>query len=248
MFTNLRKCLLFVLIFSYTLSFLDNAVSKAGLIHHYEFTTDARDSVGNRDGQFFNGARAEGGALVLDGINDYVQYSSFIVPTSGSYTVALFAQADVIPARYFELISQGYSAGPGFYLGLHQNGSIRVTDAWWPNVMYPSDAQRHHFAVTVDAVLGVSKLYIDGVLGASVNFAISTTTIGTPTRLGNQFDGITGNEAFPGVIDDVRIYDHALSSGEVADLNRTVPEPTSFLIVSPFALYLFAVHRRKRIL
>ena len=148
MFPMVRTLFFWVLACGFCLS---TTSLKAGLIHHYEFTTDAMDSVGSQHGQFFNGARVAGGVLVLDGVDDFVQFSSLLVPTSGSYSVALFAKADEIPVRFFELISQGYSAGPGFYIGLHQNGNVRVTDSWWPSVPFPADAREHHFALTVNS-------------------------------------------------------------------------------------------------
>ena len=65
-------------------------VTQAALIHHYDFTSGVNDTVGGSNGVLVNGASVSGGALNLDGIDDYVQFSSHIVPTSGSYTVALF--------------------------------------------------------------------------------------------------------------------------------------------------------------
>jgi hypothetical protein len=64
-----------------------------------------------------NGASAVDGTLTLNGANQYVQFGSHIVPTSRSYSVALFARESVLGSDFVEFISQGVSGGPGFYIG-----------------------------------------------------------------------------------------------------------------------------------
>lgn len=60
-------------------------------------------------------------------------------------------------------------------------------------------------------------LYIDGSLNAT---ATDTTTVSTtntsPVGIGSR--GATGSYLFPGSIDDVRIYNRALSATEVQQL------------------------------
>lgn len=51
---------------------------------------------------------------------------------------------------------------------------------------------------------------------------------------------------FNGIIDDVRIYDEALTGAQVNDLYAMVPEPSTFVIFTIGALGLLAVTRRKR--
>lgn len=196
----------------------------ATLIHQYGFAADASDSVGGAHGTLNGGAAVTSGYLSLDGNDDYVQFASYLVPTSGSYSVALFAQNLGSVNRFTELISQGSSGGPGFYIGTEPGTGIRVSDSWLSTgEVYPAGTDWHHFAVVVNSVAGTSDLYINGVLEASLGFAIATTGSGTATRLGNQFGGFS--EYFQGNIDDVRIYTGALSAREVNDLASGVPEP-----------------------
>jgi hypothetical protein len=63
--------------------------ARADVVHHYPFTVDAADVVGGADGTLMDGAVVSGGVLTLDGTNDFVQIGQHIVPTSGSYTVAM---------------------------------------------------------------------------------------------------------------------------------------------------------------
>ncbi len=217
---------------------------RAGLIHHYSFNSDVTDSVGNADGTLLNGAIVSGGSLLLDGVDDYVQLDEKIVPLTGSYTVALFAQqlGYPFPNTFSEFISQGMSQlvfmtpDPGFYLGHQYNTAapfeVRATDAWLgTGVPIPSFGVLHHYALTVDAVNGVSRLYLDGILSATLFSSISTTALGSNTRFGAQFSGPgqDPSEYFVGRIDDVRIYDVALSANEVAALSA-VPEPSGLAL------------------
>jgi len=200
---------------------------NAALIHHYTFDSDASDSTGTADGTLVGGASVSGGQLVLDGVSDYVQFGSFIVPTSGDYSVSFFAKSNSVQMLYTEMISQG-SSGGGFFIGQTQGpGNIRVSDFWInTGVAYPLDLLQHHFAVTVGASL--TSLYIDGSFVASSALSVySHPTAGTNTRLGKQFNPFA--EYFHGTLDDVRIYNHALPSNEVLNIYRGVPEPPSNL-------------------
>ena len=203
-----------------------SAPSFAVMIHHYPFDSDATDVVGGANGLLMGGAAVVGGRLLLDGVDDYVQLSEHIIPTSGSYTVALFAQQTSAQSGYRELISQGFSTGPGFYIGHDPVGEIRVSDLWLNSgVAFPSDGLRHHFAVSVDADLGTTNLYVDGFLQATLGSAIATSTIGEHTQFGRQFTNHM--EHFSGELDDVRVFDHALSASEVA----VIPEPSTALLM-----------------
>jgi hypothetical protein len=192
-----------------------------------------------------NGASVIGGQLLLNGVNQFVQFGQHIVPTSGSYSVAIFAKENAPqPGIFVELISQGFSGGPGFYIGHDPAGLIRVTDSWAATgVPFPSDGAFHEFVLTVDSGANASRLFLDGVLVASLGSAISTTAAGSDTRFGRQFDPFA--EFFNGALDDVKIFDHALTAAEVAAL-EPVPEPTTLLLLGTTGAGLLMARRRQR--
>jgi hypothetical protein len=199
------------------------AVAQAGELHSYNFNSDASDSIGSAHGTLFGGATVTSSKyLLLNGSSAYVQFNQQIVPTSGTYTVALFAFEAQPTGTYIELISQGFSTGPGFYIGHDPIGIIRATDSWGnTGVPFPTGGGFHHFALVVDSSSSTSKLYLDGSMVASVNFAIATTPSGGTTRFGRQFNPFA--EFFNGGIDDVHIYNHALTANEVAALASAGP-------------------------
>ena len=211
--------------------------AQATLIHQYLFQGNANDSVGSAHGTLNNGADASGGALTLNGIDQTVLFGQQIVPTSGSFSVALFElHSDPQTGQVIELISQGFSGGPGFYIGRDTGSGVRVSDVWGSTgAIFPSNTTSfHHFALTVDTTLDMSSFYIDGTLVASIVGGIDTTSGGDNTLLGGQFEGI--GEFFAGQLKDVRIYTGALSAGEVSTLAASgaasAPEPGTLALLS----------------
>ncbi len=192
----------------------------ADLIHYYPFTSGATDEAGSSDGELLFGATVVDGKLLLDGVDDEVKFNEQLVPTSGSYTVALFAWQTVPQGCFRELLSQGFAGGPGFYIG-HSCDRLqvfRISDSWQDTeTPFPSDGLPHHYALTVDADADVSWLYIDGAPVVELGFAITTTSGGDATRFGRQYAPFL--EHFNGELDEVRIYDHALSDAEIECLS-----------------------------
>ena len=69
------------------------SVFAATPIHHYTFNGPSIvDSVGSADGTLLNGATNVSGVLTLDGVDDFVQFGVPLIPTTGSFSVAFFAE------------------------------------------------------------------------------------------------------------------------------------------------------------
>ena len=222
---------------------------RAGLIHDYTFAQNANDSVGNANGILMNGASVVNGALQLNAAaQQYVQFSQQLIPTSGSFTVSIFGQQTSLQASFVELVSQGYHLPNGFYIGQGDIGQIRAGDLWqFTGVPFPTDLSRHNYTVTVDAVLNVSDLYFDGRLVANMNAALTTQAGNYFTKVGKQFDPYA--EYFNGRIDNLAIYNNALTAAQVmAIANAAVPEPSSIILLgfATLGLSLHAIRTRFR--
>lgn len=81
----------------------------------------------------------------------------------------------------------------------------------------------HHFAATFDDAANSLRLYVDGSLSQSLttSSSISYAGLGSNTVIGRH--GVSQTTVdFTGIIDDVRVYDYAISAGEVAELYSAV--------------------------
>ncbi len=219
--TSLTRSLLFGTLALAGPVFLGSAASAQTLIHRYTFNGDASDLVGSANGTLNSGAVANGGNLTLDGVAANVSFTQHIIPTSGAYSVAFFARQSALEGHYIEWISQGFSVGPGFYVGYDPGGQIRATDSWpATGKNFTANGAFQHIALVTTGT--ASSLYVNGTLAASLASGLNTTAGGDDTRFGTQFSGIS--EFFQGDIRDMRIYTGALSGQQVAALAST-PEP-----------------------
>jgi hypothetical protein len=204
-------------------------VFSATPIHHYTFNgPGVVDSVGSVDGALLNGATNVQGMLTLDGVDDYVQFGVPLIPVAGGFSVAFFARELSPPSSdRMEMISQGCSYCPGFYIGYFPSPTMRVGDEWQDTgIPFPSDGLFHHYAVTVDDQQ--TRLYIDGSLMAT-NRPINLTAGGDATRLGMQFQSF--GENFHGNIDELWVFSGALTETEVKTLAASnVPANVAGLI------------------
>lgn len=221
--------------------------ANAQLIHHYTFDSGsvAIDSIGGANGTLFGGASIIGGALLLDGSSGYVEtLGNHIVPTSGNFTISMFARQTVSSNGFVELISQG-DLGSRFFFGHDPAGNFRVAPNNSSSSLFPTDGGYHNYALTYQG--STANLYVDGALVETFS-GISYGAGGTNTRFGRQFDPF--GEYFNGLIDDVRIYNSALSSAEIhaiANPVAAIPEPETYaMLLAGLGVLGFAAHRRKR--
>ncbi|TMG80194.1 MAG: LamG domain-containing protein, partial [Betaproteobacteria bacterium] len=196
----------------------------AALIHQYTFAgPGVTDSVGSVNGVLVNGATVSGGLLNLSG-SAYVQFNSNIIPTGlAPFSVLFNAQELSFPSSfndgYAEMISQGFSGGPGFYIGHDPSHNFRFGDLFMSTgIAFPNDHAMHRYALTSDA--SGSRFYIDGLLVGSSPTQEFIPSTGTITRLGQQFEccgpgSLPFPEAFQGAISNVRIYNTALPAAQI---------------------------------
>jgi hypothetical protein len=192
----------------------------------------AEDIVGGNDGTPKNGVSATGGqvddAALFDGIDDYVNVPDDPnLDLTESLTLGAWVKPSSNQDDYARIISREQS-GVGnrqYNLGVDANATDprTVVDTVDQNTVEVSamvpitDNEWHHAIMTFDASDAI-RLHINGnseVESTSVSSSLvsrdSTVKFGAPAHL-------PGKDFFTGRIDDVRIYNRALSAGEVQDL------------------------------
>jgi hypothetical protein len=199
-----------------------------------------------------------GSGFAFDGINGQVIIPNCPTLNFGSnqnFSVEAWIQAQATPGNYVgvaEIVSKAYtpdsSQSVGWSLFLNQgnlgflmsqapmtgfNSSIWASPG--PNLQ---DGLFHHVGVTVDRTSSSGgKLYVDGVLIMTFD---PTQESGDLSTTGPLFIGCHDNPAinsnFKGIIDEVSVYNRALTSNEITAINLTgvagkAIEPTAPIIV-----------------
>jgi hypothetical protein len=214
------------------------AIATQDPIAHYPLDGDASDVSGNaRNGTVFGAVPvpdrfgAPNAAMSFDGVNDWIRALGDGLPTT-SRTVTLWFLADQFDNHPVFLGYGGGSCGTSFFVGVntpvfgigpyvssHCNVNTLIN-----TMATPPTGNWQHCAVTTDA--DGTRIYLNGgLIATNTNFMINTITTGTDLAIGVDVapSGIApyvdGNVSyFDGVLDDVRIYDRALSASEIATL------------------------------
>jgi len=213
-----------------------------GLIAHWSFDegsgTTAQDSAGNNTGTLYNGpswvtGRA-GYALSLDGINDYVEINdnNDLDLTGGEFTLSAW----IYPESYGgglngRIIDHGGgsegSGGWSLLVNDYQNSSnLRLStkdeNTWnhiYSNINSIGLNTWQHVAVTMGS--GTVTFYVNGQIAGQASDVPAPTDRNSPVRIGMRATDVL--RAFTGVIDDVRMYDRALSYQEIINLYNLFP-------------------------
>lgn len=155
-------------------------------------------------------ASAQNTALTFNGTNTSVTTSSYIVPTSGDFTVEFWYTMSSLGSGLEEFVSQG-QAGGAFYIGTDGiNGNFRAGDNWLGTGVAVPLNQWTHVALVNQG--GTATLYINGVpLGSTTGYSINTG--GTTFTVGTQYGGL--NEYTTATMDQLKIWSVALTAAQV---------------------------------
>jgi hypothetical protein len=185
--------------------------------------TIAYDSVGDSDGQLMNGPMWTtgqiDGALSFDGVNDYVDCGSG--PSNyDNITVSAWMETSTNGA----LVSNRYNSGSfGTWYTLFSN-VIEIGDNSQGGYKYLTfntptlNNVWHHIVYTKDGT--THAIYVDGILDQQF---ISNADISwnQPLFIGRRWNKGYSVFWFNGIIDDVRIYNRALSAEEIEQLYQS---------------------------
>ena len=193
-----------------------------GLVGWWKFDegsgTVAYDSSGNgNDGNLINGptwvSGKIGGALSFDGVNDHVRIGNVLNNMSSSCFSLWFKPASVPSGHGYMVFKQHtYALTFASNAGIHLNFG---NGNEWGNLNLSTSTLdlNKWYNVTATRESGVMKVFIDINLLANKFY---NTSSGSNSSL--LVFGGNGTNSFNGLIDDVRIYDRALSPEEVQAL------------------------------
>jgi len=256
-----RNTTIWVMVMVLAVTGTSNASLVDGLVGYYPFNGNANDeSSGSNHGT------VEGAALTydrfgnpdsaysFDGTDDYIDVGDVELVTGNTMSVQAWFNTTA-PLAFSERVDQDRPlvsklwSGVAFYLGgcIYDEHKIEFSvNSSWNRVESNyelNDGQWHHVVGVYDGTLasGNIKLYVDGVL-QTMNFDHTDNIVDIPESLtiGSNNAGCSSGFApdhFEGVIDDIRIYNRALSGAEVTEL-YLIPEPTTLLLLGFGAVML----------
>ena len=181
-------------------------------------------------------------ALTFDGSSGYVSASTNVsnLPAGdAAQSISWWMKVAANPSSTQSIISltndpNGSAVQPGFRnnpsTGVMQVGVWEYGGTFLVSAAPPAATIWHHYVYTYDGthslpgnpgVLGTYKLYIDGTLAASASASAVAPQKYVPTRLdfGRWTNFGNGAEYFQGSLDDIRIYNRAISQAEVQSLD-----------------------------
>jgi hypothetical protein len=211
-------------------SFDGNAVDWGGS------TPVAKDQSGQgNDGTIYNGAGAvigrKGQAISFDGVDDFIEASdeSSLNFGTGSFTVSAWVNFRSFPSSdYFTIADKmDYSMWSGWFFGINSSGSIRFnvddgTNEEQVSTGAISTNTWYHVVAVVDRANTDQLVYINGSQSGNIPDITGDggydSQDGVTLMVGSGHNS-TANE-MSGKIDELRIYNRALSPTEVADLYK----------------------------
>ena len=250
-FKSLRGSLVFMVALSAVIGQAQPAFMTNGLVAYYPFDGNAIDESGSgnngslRGGATFTSDRfgSPNSAILLNSLGDHVlipkSASLDVVPGNG-FSVSAWVRPPSSNPNSPAVVAWGnWETVLGPNLGVNEQvygkilwkvgytskfpfGEVSIRT---PGGLTPTNTFTH-IVGTYDKASGVLNVYVSGILvGSLTNANTSFTTgsamdvtIGTPSRIGPS-----------GIIDEVRIYNRALSAAEAKALYdyEKVPQPTS---------------------
>lgn len=230
---RLTLCLSGLLLFTQVNQVTAGVVTSLGLVGHWHADGDALDSSTSTNDATLNGSATfdtgqVGQAFSFDGTSDATAATAGLPSGSGDRTIAFWVNGSNMAVGNTMLFGWGNLAGQemsSIVLGLGNAPSRKVGFWGWSadfeSVSTLSDDTWYHVAFTLSGTSG--DIYINGALDNSATLPVLNTPTGTNLFFGN-FSGIMGN--FDGLLDEVTVYDRALSATEIQTL-ATVPEPAT---------------------
>jgi predicted outer membrane repeat protein len=217
-----------------------------GLLAYYPFNGNADDGSGmGHDGEV-NGSSLTrdrfghyNSAYSFDGVDDYIDLgeAASIIPENASLSISIWVVPHDVSAIYTLLSCETNDRGFKLYYRPYDGDMI---NAYIDEVPIHGDAANtpagrwSHLVMTWSSETGFN-LYINGTFAGGADMdAWGYYSAADPLFLGAHWEGGVTNAPYDGILDDIRIYDRALTLGEINSLYHEggwPPEPQIISIV-----------------
>ena len=209
-----------------------------GLVAHYEFEGDTIDSsVHNNDGESYGGISYTDGmigqAASFDGVDDYISVNSDdSLNPDNQLSIAMWLNISSYTNTWSPIVHKG-----GAYTSSHENReySLWINDDKYFHLASAGDNDRQKtfnteystaiegewifYVAVIDRLSNATKVYLDGELTLSESDSYSSfNNNDDDLRIGWSEEVRSNYHNYNGLIDDLRIYNRALSAEEIKTL------------------------------
>jgi len=210
------------------------------LVAYYPFNGNANDESGNGNNGTVNGATLttdkEGladSAYEFDGINNFIQVanSSSLNVFNSDLTISMWLYNDnpsLTDNTYKGISKGGWDTGAGYelvYSNFWNDGTLHFTTGSGGNNVYAFNTYNNQWIMltgTYENATATKKMYINGILQASIVQASSSLTSSLDDLfIGRRHPANNYSGFVKGKMDEIRIYNSALSASEILQLYNT---------------------------
>lgn len=223
---------------SYRLNYGYRTANLDGLVAWWELENNGNDRVSGNNGTLlgspvFNVGEV-GNAMQFDGINDQVlipSSSSLDVGAGNGFTIEAWIKPATVAGEqplvewnnsaniqsHFWISVPTLGGGPGsLYANLVDTANVSHSISSTTGLIAPNVYQ--HVAVTYNKLTGVCILYLNGTIVAQSNLGVFDPDTRPNLYFGFRPAGVSAGARFNGAMDEVGLFNRALSGGEVASI------------------------------
>ena len=201
--------------------------APSGLISWWKGNGNANDSHGSNNGTLINGATFAPGkvgqAFSFDGVNQFVSITDSPSLRPKDLTIETWVKFSSVPSMaIIAAKTLGSVYGDSFFLDLEYgklNGGVGDNSGFGKIMSYPFIPELnawYHLTYTFDDSTKTQALYINGQQVATGTQATSIAYDSHPVLIGADINSESPGYYFPGLIDEVKIYNRSLSVDEIA--------------------------------
>jgi hypothetical protein len=203
---------------------------ETNLVSYWKFDSDATDSVGTNDGTVTGATNTTGkigNGYSFNGSSDYITTSSFDLTENSSFSISVWVKLNSITNRMIFVGAQdapisnggiyfGKPAGGGYEFRTYDGSSDGLYSTL--GLSWSTDTWYHVVGTCDGSGTGVYKFYRNGILIATSG-TVEIDTGSDALAIGSLISsGTTPGLYTDGVIDEVGLWNRALTAQEVSDL------------------------------
>ncbi|MBM2839782.1 MAG: hypothetical protein HW412_310 [Bacteroidetes bacterium] len=214
---------------------------SGGLVAYYPLNGNANDLSGNGNNGVVSGAvptanrhGSPNSAFWFDGVNDKITIaSSQSLHPLNQLTIAFWIRVDSMQDNYLPVLAKSGAVNPLFnreyiihvkqtnstlfHFQVHSSGDGNIQHTVFSNSF--GSHQWLFFTAVIDRQSHVMKTYVNGVLNSQVNDSYSSfNTNNFPLLIGMEDEIWPDHSPFLGALDEIRLYNRALTSAEIVAL------------------------------